>query len=182
MGSTPVTGWQAAVVAVIEESSRDVWVYDEQRDAMTRLTFGGGHYYSPIWSPDGRYVVFGSYTGMFWARTDGARQPQPFTPSKNFQEPGSFSPDGKRLAYDEWNGASGAYRGQIWTVPVEDSGGQLTAGSRSSFSRLSSATVALCSHPTGNGGVSIERVGKGRSVRAGISAAGVRARRQVADL
>jgi hypothetical protein len=31
----------------------DVWVYDSQRDTMTRLTFGGVVYDHPIWSPDG---------------------------------------------------------------------------------------------------------------------------------
>jgi serine/threonine-protein kinase len=117
-------------VAVIEGSSRDIWVYDPQRDAMTRLTFGGGMY-NPIWSPDGRYIVIGSLagTGMFWTRVDGAGQPQPLTQSKNFQIAMSFSPDGKRLAYSECDGANC----QIWTVPVEDSGDQLKAGKPEQF-------------------------------------------------
>ena len=121
-------------VSVGEGSSRDIWVYDPQRDAMTRLTFGGGIYADPIWSPDGRYVVFGSVTGtgMFWTRADGAGQPQPFTQSKNDQTAASFSPDGKRLAYND-SIASPAHDWQIWTVPVEDSGGQLRAGKPEQF-------------------------------------------------
>ena len=46
---------------------------------------------------------------------------------KNAQTP-SFSPDGKRFAYSEFNSESGAGGIQIWTVPVEDSGGQLRTG------------------------------------------------------
>ena len=58
----------------------DIWVYDPQRDAMTRLTFGGGLYDYPTWSPDGQYVVFASVgKGIFQARADGASQPQALT-------------------------------------------------------------------------------------------------------
>jgi Tol biopolymer transport system component/tRNA A-37 threonylcarbamoyl transferase component Bud32 len=120
---------------VISASNVDIWVYDEQRDAMTRLTFGGA-YFNPIWSPDSRYVAFGSLRGMFWTRADGAGQPQPFTLSKNGQIPESFSPDGKRLADTELSGSTG--RGQIWTVPVEESGGQLRAGKPEQFLKTQS--------------------------------------------
>jgi Tol biopolymer transport system component len=117
-------------VEVREGSRRDVWVYDQQRDAMTRLTFDGGFYLDPIWSPDGRYVVFGSYAGMFWTRADGAGHPQALTHSKTGQAPWSFSPNGKLLAYFN---ASGSPGWQIWTVPVEESGGQLRAGEAEQF-------------------------------------------------
>jgi predicted Ser/Thr protein kinase len=100
-------------LSVTEGGSTDIWVYDPQRDAMTRLTFGGGTYYYPTWSPDGQYVVFGSAdNGIFQARADGAGQPQALTESKVLQSPWSFTPDGKRLAYMESAGTV-----QIWTVP-----------------------------------------------------------------
>jgi Tol biopolymer transport system component/predicted Ser/Thr protein kinase len=109
---------------VTDAGTTDVWVYDPQRDAMTRLTFGGAAYTSPVWSPDGQYVMFGSVgNGMMWTRSDGASQPQPLTQSKSIQVPLSFAPDGKRLAYIELAGAP-----QIWTVPVELQGGQWKPG------------------------------------------------------
>jgi Tol biopolymer transport system component/predicted Ser/Thr protein kinase len=113
-----------------ERESSDVWVYDPQRDAMTRLTFGGGEYLSPIWSPDGQYVVFGRLAGgIFQTRADGAGQPQALTQSKSPQAPTGFAPDGKQLAYME--NASG--KAQIWTVPLENQGGQLKAGKPEQF-------------------------------------------------
>lgn len=119
------------VLVVIEGGRHDIWVYDWQRDIMTRLTFDGGPYGDPTWTPDGRYVVFDSYQGsIFWTHADGATQPQPLTQSKTFQVPVSFTPDGKRLAYHETS-SSGVNR--IWTVPVENNGSQLRAGKPEQF-------------------------------------------------
>jgi serine/threonine-protein kinase len=48
-------------LALVEGSPSDIWVYDPQRDTSTRLTFGGGFVNQwPVWTPDGRYVVFAS--------------------------------------------------------------------------------------------------------------------------
>ncbi|HYW42455.1 MAG TPA: protein kinase [Bryobacteraceae bacterium] len=119
------------------EGRSDVWVYDPERDAMTRLTFGAGTYYNPIWSPDGRYVVFSAQGGgIYWTRADGAGQPQLLTQSKNPQVPSSFTPDGKRLAYFEVLG-----RPQIWTLPLEDQGGQWKAGKPEQFLKSQSTDL-----------------------------------------
>ena len=75
---------------------------------MSRLTFGGGIYSVPVWSPDGSHIVFAGGTGeMFWTRADGAGKPQRLIQSKSRQIPWSFSPDGKRLAFTELQGGSG---------------------------------------------------------------------------
>jgi dipeptidyl aminopeptidase/acylaminoacyl peptidase len=115
---------------VVEGGSSYVGVYDSQRDAMTRLTFGGEVYVNPLWSPDGQFVVFASAgNGIFQTRADGASQPQALVQSKTIQEPWSFTPDGKRLAYIEYD----RRLGQLWTVPIEDQGGQLKAGKPEQF-------------------------------------------------
>jgi WD40 repeat protein len=111
------------VALTVAEGGQDVWVYDSKRDAMTRLTFGGFNI-SPIWSPDGQSVVFSSVgNGIFQTRADGASQPYALTQTKTLQNPGSFTPDGKRLAYLEVAGNM-----QIWTVPLEGHEGHVRAG------------------------------------------------------
>jgi len=74
--------------------SEGVWVYDPQRDTMTRLSQGASRYFSPIWSADGHYVVFGSYSGIVQAHADAASQPQALTQSTTGQVPWSFTSEG----------------------------------------------------------------------------------------
>ena len=80
---------------------------------------------NPVWSPDGRYIAFSGKGGIFWTRSDGAGKPQPLTQSKNVQTPFSFTPDGKRLAFDELNATVGY---ALWTVPLESDGTGLRGG------------------------------------------------------
>ena len=116
---------QRLALEVSEESGTDIWVYDWQRDTMTRLTFTGKSS-RPLWNPDGRYIAFqAAGEGMSVIRSDGAGKPQPLTQSKIFQEAYSFTPDGKRLAFMEQ--ASGSSF-DLWTVPLESDNAGLRAG------------------------------------------------------
>jgi serine/threonine-protein kinase len=132
------------VLSIREGVAEDVWVYDPQRDALTRLTFGGINS-NPVWSPDGQYVVFMRLgQGIFQARTDGASPPQPLTGSKSNQVPASFSPDGRRLAYYETGAPT-----QIWSVPLEDQGGQLKAATPEQFLKSSFSDMRPMISPDG---------------------------------
>ena len=115
---------QRLALEVTEGSGTDVWVYNWQRDTMTRLTFTGNAY-APLWSPDGRYISFQLRgEGMSATRSDGSGKPQALTQSKNAQLPWSFTPDGKRLAFFE----AGAGTYSLWTVPLESDNAELRAG------------------------------------------------------
>jgi serine/threonine-protein kinase len=106
-------------------SAGDIWIYELGRGSMTRLTFGGGYTY-PVWTTDGRYIVFRGARGMLWIRADGTGQPQVLlTQSANPQNPQSFTPDGKQLAFVELAPATGA---DIWLMPVESGASGLRAG------------------------------------------------------
>jgi serine/threonine-protein kinase len=111
------------------DDGTDIWVYEARRDTMTRLTFGGNNL-NPVWSPDGRYIAFLGPGGMWWVRSDGAGKPQPLIRGKNLLVPFSFTPDGKRLAYQEQNPRTSF---DIWTVTIESDGAGLRAGKPESF-------------------------------------------------
>jgi Tol biopolymer transport system component len=101
-------------------SNAGIFVYDWQRDTMSRLTFGTQQTLSPTWSPDGKHIVFRfSFAGGFslgWIRADGAGEIQRVLDSKNNVVPYSFFPDGRRLAYFELDPERS---GDLWTLPLD---------------------------------------------------------------
>ena len=126
---------QRLVLEVFDGAVSDAWIYEWRRDIMTRLTFeAGAGVMNPIWSPDGRYILFLGKGGIFWTRSDGAGKPQQLTQSKKLQVPNSFTPDGKRLAWNE-SSTNGAY--DLWTLPLEVDGGGLKGGNPEPFLQTS---------------------------------------------
>ena len=93
----------------INSKDNDVWVYDWERETMSRLTFDAGLDADPVWTPDGRRIAFGSFRGnqsggpygIYWLRADQSGEPQRLTQSQNNQRPRSWHPSGKFLAFQE---------------------------------------------------------------------------------
>jgi serine/threonine-protein kinase len=107
-----------------EGTNQDVWVQDVLRDSMTRLTFEGRGILGPIWTPDGRFIVYQDPQGASWTRADGGGKSQSLFRAKNTVFPWSFTPDGRKLVYMEIS--SGTY--DLWSVPIEEQDGKLRAG------------------------------------------------------
>ena len=137
---------QRLALEVTEGSGTDIWVYDWRRETMTRLTFTGNNF-GPIWSPDGRYIVFRTgNTGMSATRSDGAVKPRPLTQGKNVQYPWSFTPDGKRLAFQEQDSKT-SY--DLWSVPIESDGAGLRSGKPEVFLQTPAIERYPCFSPDG---------------------------------
>jgi len=101
-------------------SGTDIYVYELERETMTRLTFGG-HSLIPVWTPDGKHIAFSSTassSGIWWIRGDGSGEPQQLLAAQNSIGPWSFSPDGRRLAYHESHPETGF---DISTLPLDTS-------------------------------------------------------------
>jgi Tol biopolymer transport system component len=100
---------------------RDIWVYEWERDALTRLTFAGESNGYPVWTPDGQRIVYSSQEkgGMFnlwWIRADGGGNAQRLAESKSTQAARSWRPDGKVLAFAQANPGTNL---NIMTLPIE---------------------------------------------------------------
>ncbi len=82
-----------------------VWVYDPHSGTQVQLS-GEGHAIYPIWTPNGKEVVFSCMTSrvlnLFSRPYDASLPMKPFTKTSEFlQRAGSWSPDGKKLALVE---------------------------------------------------------------------------------
>jgi len=111
-----------------ESGGDHVWIYDLRREQWTKLTLTAGDYLRILWSPDSRYVLYGGAAGIFWTPADDAR-PQPMIPGKtSVAVPGSFTSDGRRLAYVESTLEKSGETRKTFTVPMEGATGHLKVG------------------------------------------------------
>jgi eukaryotic-like serine/threonine-protein kinase len=105
----------------IREQESQIWFYDFARDALTRLTFGGSMNEVPVWTQDGKRIAHlsnqGGQVNIFWEPADGSGGPERLTTSEDTNVPGSFSPDGKFLAYVDINPTTGY---DIWVLRLSD--------------------------------------------------------------
>ena len=98
----------------------DVWVRDLERGTPSRLSFLPGPNRYPVWTPDGKSIVFRSNSpaapGLYWVRSDGSGEAQRLTDGSLNETPYSFSPDGKRLALQQMGNDRSM---DLFTAPVE---------------------------------------------------------------
>ena len=93
-------------VTINESGGSDVWIYELEREILTRLTFDPAADHYPVWTPDGQRIVFdsgrvGAGHNLFWKAADGTGQAERLTTSPSNHTARSFSPDGKRLVFGE---------------------------------------------------------------------------------
>jgi Tol biopolymer transport system component len=99
------------------DANQDIWIVRADGTGRRRLTTDGASFH-PVWSPDGRRIYFayrpedhpmqvefsdGSDADPVWIqsmRADGSDRREVTSPvTRRFEIPGSFSPDGRTLAF-----------------------------------------------------------------------------------
>jgi Tol biopolymer transport system component len=115
--STPAFSPTGLIAVRIAAANDDIWVLDPGREQLTRFTHGFGDELNPVWTPDGKRIIYSwGRTNLFWNAVDGSGEPERLLPGENPQYPGSISPDGGVLAFWEVNPLT---RGDIWLLPLD---------------------------------------------------------------
>ena len=83
--------------------------------ADIEITFGGAGQ-DPIWSPDGRYVAYGSVGAIYRKPASGAGVAELLVSGKGLMVTKSWSPDGRFILYDQLNPGTGV---DMFAIPMD---------------------------------------------------------------
>jgi DNA-binding winged helix-turn-helix (wHTH) protein/Tol biopolymer transport system component len=113
-------------VATVKEVFRpnidqDIWMFDSSRTTMGRVTSGTQLEGSPVWSADGKRLIFtttGGIGSLFEQVIDRASSPKPLLKTNEYLIPTSVSADGRFLLYAA--ATMGKTRLDIWVLSLTD--------------------------------------------------------------
>ena len=112
---------QQAVVGH-SQPHHQIWIYDLQRNTKSQFTFGDAANVNPIWSPDGKEIVFASdrngHADIFRKSVSGADDERVLLQSPGNKYPLSWSPDGKFLLFN----LASAGKNSLWVVGMSGQG------------------------------------------------------------
>lgn len=100
----------------------EIWILEFATGVATQLTFGPGGAMNPVWSPDGRYVAFNCWSGLWRGPgicrklANGAGAEEFLLRTNGLAFPKSWSPDGRFLIYAQINPRTGA---DLFAFPIQ---------------------------------------------------------------
>jgi Tol biopolymer transport system component/predicted Ser/Thr protein kinase len=98
------------IALTLQASTFDAWVYDLERDTLTKVSFGGDDY-NPQWSPDGKMLAYNSsksgHYQTYVIRNIGQGSEEQVTGGSDDKEFDSWTWDGREVIFGRQNKDTG---------------------------------------------------------------------------
>jgi serine/threonine-protein kinase len=107
------------VAVTIDPRPSQIWVYDLERRSRLPLAIEG-HSITPLWTPDGRRVVYYSDPGgdLYWRAADASDAPERLLARAGAQYPMSWTRDGRSVIFTDDRTLQAGRMG-VWILPLE---------------------------------------------------------------
>ena len=96
----------ARVALEVRDQENDIWIWDLARETIRKLTHGPSIDQSPVWTPEGRHVVFTSdragLPNLYMQAADGSGPVERLVTSSVAQWPTAITPDGTTVLGHEF--------------------------------------------------------------------------------
>ena len=109
----------ARIVLDLRDQTNDIWTWDIARQTLTPLNRDPGQDMSPLWTPDGKRIIWtssrgGGFPNLFSQAADGSGNAERLTTNPTVQFPISITPDGVTvLGFTNAGGNSNLFRVSI---------------------------------------------------------------------
>jgi Tol biopolymer transport system component len=116
---SPTADRLALVLTDPRVGKSDIWIRDLTREVSSRFTFDSADDVSPLWSPDGKTIVFSSNRGgqfdLFAKSVGGGGQEEVLVRNDELKFAHSWSQDGRYIAFQSRSKKTGW---DIWILPT----------------------------------------------------------------